>query len=859
MSNAIAHSVAKPTSSTFDTIIAGEKYHSDYNGLAQYFSRTALSKNLYLLVNQIFMHKLLLLFALLIIGHSAILGQVTFQKSYGTPSIQSEAYDIIECPGGYLIAGFTVNATTGRDGLLMRLDLQGNVVWEKAFDQSNYDEFKAAVLTSDGGFIAIGNTRQSTAGNDAWVVKVSADGTLLWQKQFNRPNSGLDGIRILEYLGTYLISGSISFANGSSTFVARIDNNGSTLWSKNYDAPNSLMTASYITDSLLYLGGLSNFDGAIMAIAPQTGEIVKRFSYQAPGTETLDFIAPASDGNLVVSDFAQPFWPSSKLYTWIQKITPSGNVIWSKIYDFNDQQQYNGPLISTIDGGFLLCPGNGSNDPNLDAHMMKIDGDGQVLWCNAFGKPNGQDWFLRVIQTMDGGFIAAGLTANGAPGKTNVFVVKTDAQGRLAGCCPSPKAVQALDFTTTFSTASYGSGAFSNGFQAFGVDILSNHPTQTHACNQVQPTLSTEIALCPGETIDLGGQTYTQPDTVTLEVPSASGTCDTLLTYTLTNALEGQNSQVSIQCPADIALIIPEGSASALVNYTQPTAVSDCSCPGLDLTKISGGDSGSNFPIGNNTVCWMAMDACGGTQSCCFNVSITEEADACDVKTTPCLKWELVSIKRDASSQRYYTIRLTNTCASKLTYAYIGLPTGMMALSPANNSVYTTTSGNEYEVRNPNYSPVYGIRFKPKTGSLSSGQSEVFRFSLPQQVSFDYLYVAGRLENAAFYEAHLNTFGCPIGTETNASDRNSALEKAGSALTLVPNPAQSGTQLELLGGRVSKGVLLLDHISGQNAFQGAITENQVFMGQNELPEGVYIFRVVENGVVLKIGKLVVIR
>lgn len=785
--------------------------------------------------------------------------QVTFQKSFGTSNIQSEANDIVECPNGYLVAGFTVNAASGRDGLLIRLDLLGNVVWEKVFDLNNFDEFKAVAPTSDGGFIAFGNTRPPNAANDLWLVKVSAAGSLVWQKQFNRPNSGLDGIRIKEVLGEYLISGNMVLGNGSSPFVIRIDGNGNEAWSKTYEAPTALMLAGYVTDSLVYVGGSSNFNGAIMGIAPQTGDLVKRFSYQAPGTESLDFIVPSADGNLLAGDYAQPFWPSSKLYPWIQKINPSGAVIWSKIYDFGDQNQYNGPIVSTTDGGFLVCPGTGTNNPDVDAYLMKIDGDGQVLWCNAFGKPNGQDWFIKAVQTADGGFIAAGLTTNGAPGKTNVFVVKTDAKGRLTGCCPTKKVVQALDFPTTFSTANYGSGPFVDGFETFGVEVSGSFPAQAHACTELQPTLLTEIALCPGETIDLDGQTYTQPDTVTLEVSSANGSCDTLVTYILTNALQGQNSQVSILCPADIALIIPEGNSSALVNYASPTAVSDCSCPGLDLSKISGGDSGSNFPIGNSTVCWMATDACGGTQSCCFTVAITEESAACDVKTTPCLKWELVSIKRDAANQRYYTIRLTNTCASKLTYAYIGLPTGMTALSPANNSIYTTISGNEYEVRNPNYSPVYGIRFKPKTGSLSSGQSDVFRFSLPQQVSFDYLYVAGRLENAAFYEAHLNTFGCPIGMETSSANRNAELEPAFAKLTIAPNPAKAGSSLELVGRPIPNGILLLNHVSGQTIFQGKIVENQVFVSQNALPEGVYFFRVVENGVVTNIGKLVIVR
>lgn len=57
-----------------------------------------------------------------------LFGQGTFQKSYGNPAIQSEGSDIIETADGYLVAGFTVSNATGKDGLLIRLDFQGNVM-----------------------------------------------------------------------------------------------------------------------------------------------------------------------------------------------------------------------------------------------------------------------------------------------------------------------------------------------------------------------------------------------------------------------------------------------------------------------------------------------------------------------------------------------------------------------------------------------------------------------------------------------------------------------------------------------------------------------------------------------------------
>ena len=787
-----------------------------------------------------------------------LFGQTTFQKSYGNPTVQSEAKDVIESDEGYLVAGFTVNNGTGKDGLLIHLDFQGNVLWENTYDLSSVDEFKAVVRANDGGFVAMGIAESP---NDLWLVKISTIGAIVWQKQFHRPNGGIAGFRIHALPNGYVLSGTEApNAGGSSPFAIRIDNNGNVLWSKSYQIPSALMSIGYLTDSLWYAGGVSNFSAVFMALDPVSGNVVKSKSYDAAGTESLDYIAASSDGNLLLADYAQPFWPSNKFYPWVQKVTPAGDVLWSKIYNFSDQFQYNGPIISAADGGFLLCPGAGTNHPDLDAQMMKIDENGQVSWCYAFGKPNGNEWFLNAIQTSDGGFMAVGLTSNGIQLKNSVFVVKTDANGRVHGCCPIKKAVTVTDFTTNIQTKTYNAIPFIQGEQAFGSAAPRTPLPQTLDCNVFQPTLQIDIPLCSGETVTLAGQTYTQPDTVTLELLSNNGGCDTLATYILTDAALGQNSQVTLQCPANIFKTIPAGATSALISYAPPTAASNCTCPGLDIIKTSGADSGSSFPIGTSTVCWQGNDACGTTNTCCFTVSVAAETTSvCDTKTTTCLKWDLLSVKRNASNQRIYSIRLTNTCTAVLNYAYIGLPVSLSAPSPANNSVYTAVSGRQYEVRNPNFSPIYGLRFKSMAVGLNSGQSDEFHFTLPPQISLDYCYVAGRLDNGAFYEAYLNTFFCTVGIETAAGDRSSEIVEYDRMLEIAPNPAKAGSTLFLVGRSISSGEVLLTNVSGECVFRGKIADNQVFLGNDNLPEGIYFFHVFETGRLSKIGKLVLLR
>lgn len=135
---------------------------------------------------------------------------------------------------------------------------------------------------------------------------------------------------------------------------------------------------------------------------------------------------------------------------------------------------------------------------------------------------------------------------------------------------------------------------------------------------------------------------------------------------------------------------------------------------------------------------------------------------ACDTKEIACIKYELLGITIDSSGKRTYTIQVTNNCPDKLIYTAFQLPDGVVAKAPADNALYTTPSGREYTVRNPNYSPFYSIRFKPVVDSISNGQSDIFEYTLPPQSEPKYIHVIVRIYPKVFYEAHLNTFSCDV-------------------------------------------------------------------------------------------------
>ncbi|MDO8367170.1 MAG: HYR domain-containing protein, partial [Saprospiraceae bacterium] len=354
-----------------------------------------------------------------------------------------------------------------------------------------------------------------------------------------------------------------------------------------------------------------------------------------------------------------------------------------------------------------------------------------------------------------------------------------------------------------------------------------------------QPARTETLSFCPGELVTIGGQNYAQPGTVIENLNAVAGGCDTVVTYTLQH-LTPAPSNIAIQCPGDMTVVAALGANSMPVSYAEPVAASDCICPGLQLTKMNGPASGSLFPVGATQVCYVAKDNCGQERPCCFTVNIREE-NPCDVKVNGCIKYELMSITADPARNHTYRVRVTNNCAQKLIYTAIQIPDGQIALAPANTTHYTSDAGRTYIVRSPNFSPMYSIQFKSMADSIANGQSEVFQYTLPAQPNVTYINLTSRLSPQIFYEAHLNTFNCPVGN-TDASDSQYLTERGAetvasqNSMLLFPNPTTGVLYADLTDWKGQKLQIQVINTQGQVVQTMKLTVEQDVL-RVEMPRG----------------------
>ncbi len=140
---------------------------------------------------------------------------------------------------------------------------------------------------------------------------------------------------------------------------------------------------------------------------------------------------------------------------WLLKTESNGYKVWGTTYGGAATDQ-GWDVQETYEGGYIMVGATESAGAGgSDLWLVRTDPYRAVLWTQPFGG-GGYEAGFAVLQTADSGFVAAGVTALGAAGGMNAYLVRTDSAGSVLWANTYGQAAD----DTVFSLAATADGGY---------------------------------------------------------------------------------------------------------------------------------------------------------------------------------------------------------------------------------------------------------------------------------------------------------------------------------------------------------------------------------------------------------------
>lgn len=433
-------------------------------------------------------------------------GQLQWQKCFGGTSTES-AYSVQQTyDGGYIVAGQTFSNNgnvSGHHGAcdiwVIKLNIDGNLEWQKTLGGSSNEYAYSIQQTMDGGYAVAGYTVSSDGDvsvhygyADYWIVKLSGTGTIEWEKTLGGSNGG-DQAFAMRYTsdGGYILAGEsqstdgdVSGNQGSSDYwVVKLNSAGGIEWSKS-------------------LGG-NGGDAAKSIIETEDG------SYLVVGES-----GSINSGHVIGSYGLYDYW--------VVKLSPEGDIAWQKVLGGSDSD-WARSVCQAPDGGFVVPGLTYSTDydavgcEGADILVFKLNGGtGEIEWKKILGGSDGET-VNSIVKTPDGGFILAGETysndgdVSGNHGGRDAWVVKLSPE---TSPTQSPDSGQALPLKIYPNPVNSGHISLqfpdeSNSFRVVLTDLLGREVrSETLVSNELLDIAELVSGLYVATAISASGEVY---------------------------------------------------------------------------------------------------------------------------------------------------------------------------------------------------------------------------------------------------------------------------------------------------------------------------------------------------------------
>jgi uncharacterized delta-60 repeat protein len=317
-------------------------------------------------------------------------GDVTRQRNLGAVNKSTYPYAIsVGGDGSVAVAGSGTAAGRGQDALVYKLRPDGSVEWQTTIGGAASDSGNGVAVGSDGSVYMAGSAAVPglTAVYQGLVVKLNSSGAVVWQRVFrNSYSSSFDGITLAADGSLVLVGGArrLNENDGYDAVIANVSTSGNLIWQKRlgssvYEGFNAVASTP---DGSIYAvglvsGGTGNNEGLVAKYSASGAfQWAKRINHS--GSDELTSISPMSDGSVVVAGT----FPSSVNFgsggndAFVARLSASGAISWQGTVGGSGSETAKGVSLDAAGKVALFGGTNSAGNGGLDLVLYSLPADG---------------------------------------------------------------------------------------------------------------------------------------------------------------------------------------------------------------------------------------------------------------------------------------------------------------------------------------------------------------------------------------------------------------------------------------------------------------------------------------------------
>ena len=292
---------------------------------------------------------------------------------------------------------------SGYDYHIIKLNQQGDKVFEKYFSGNRQDYLNATLATQEGGFLLAGTSYSTKAldkkykslgSSDFWIIKTDENGEEQWQKTIGTKyaDEARSVIQTID-LG-YLVAGNTQLSEqgfgASDVLIAKLDENGKTLYQTILGGNGKDEIEKIIP---------TKDGGSLVAIYSQRGKYSGETKNKIASSSLLNLPANSNSSSQNSNSNTEPeekfdisfYAKQTENYGvgdyWIVKLNKTGNVEWEK--NFGGKEDDHIRTIAFKDSGYII---GGESRSESSGNKTVASKEGTDLWLVSLDGQGNEDW-----------------------------------------------------------------------------------------------------------------------------------------------------------------------------------------------------------------------------------------------------------------------------------------------------------------------------------------------------------------------------------------------------------------------------------------------------------------------------------